>query len=76
MNNYSITITDNINEDKTINVVSIELEGNNLVVYGDLRHTKTFMECFIMYCIEFGQSADKTCWLYLPIKNIKKIVKI
>lgn len=74
---YSIIVTSyDRTIEREINVISVEVEGENLIIYGNENLRKEFLTLSIKFGFGFGQGADKVCWVYIPIDNIAGLTEI
>jgi hypothetical protein len=62
--------------EREINVIGVEIEGENLVIYGNENLRKEFLTLSIEFGFGFGQDDDRICWVYIPIDNIRKLTEV
>lgn len=74
---YSLIVTNyGRTTEREINVIGVEIEGENLVIYGNENLRKEFLSLSIDFSFGFGQGDDRICWVYIPIDNIRGLTEI
>lgn len=74
---YSIIVTNyGRTTEREINVIGVEVEGENLIIYGNEKLRKDFLSLSIEFSFGFGQGDYRVCWVYIPIDNIRGLTEI
>lgn len=74
---YSLIVTNyERTKEREINVIGVEVEGENLIIHGNENLRKEFLTLSIEFNFGFRQDEDRLCCVYVPIDNIIGLVEI